>query len=447
MAAPPTNSADGNTPNMPGAPSGALTSTPSAPGTAPAGSAPDSTEAAGGNAAGRGGAGNEEASSGGFGGTTDADVGGGGNGGGATSDGAGGSGGVGGGGGAGGNLEPGEGGAGGIPGQGAGGSPEATETVHYYGRWNLLEDRAITVNSGSHVVTQFSGTGLSALFDVSSNQTPNPTLTWRIDDGEWEEAELAQSMPLAANLPAGTHDVLLMVRGLNENQNRWNPPLISSITFVGFELADGGSLEATPRPQRPKVEFLGDSITEGVALWTSRNGQNTACWRADARRAYPSLTAQTLGAEWRQVGFGRQGLLIGGNGGVPTANDAFNFFYAGVPRDDWQPDLVVINQGTNDGGASANDFAPAYGTFLDTIRSAYPDAKIAAMRPFNGAHAGEIEGEVNTRRNAGDERFFFIDTSGWLSNADYTDGVHPNEQGSQKAAEALASAIEAIGLP
>jgi hypothetical protein len=51
----------------------------------------------------------------------------------------------------------------------------------------------------------------------------------------------------------------------------------------------------------------------------------------------------------RQVGFGRQGLLIGG---VPTANDVFNFIYEGVPRDEWQPDLVTINQGTNDGGAA-----------------------------------------------------------------------------------------------
>ncbi len=152
--------------------------------------------------------------------------------------------------GAGGNLEPGDGGAGGVEEQGAGGSPGATETVHYYGRWNLLDDRAITVNSGSHVVTQFSGTGINAIFDVSLNQPPNPTLTWRIDGGEWEEAELAASMPLATDLPPGTHEVLLMVRGLNENQNRWNPPLISSITFVGFEVTGGGTLEPSPRPER-----------------------------------------------------------------------------------------------------------------------------------------------------------------------------------------------------
>jgi lysophospholipase L1-like esterase len=66
---------------------------------------------------------------------------------------------------------------------------------------------------------------------------------------------------------------------------------------------------------------------------------------------------------------------------------------ARVPRDDWQPDLVVINQGTND------------------------------------------------------DRVFYIDTTGWLSSSDFTDSYHPNEQGSQKAAAALEAAIEALGLP
>ncbi len=328
----------------------------------------------------------------------------------------------------------------------AGTTPAELEAIHYYGRWNRLAESAITVNSGSHVVARFSGTALTARFDVSLNQAPSPTMTWRIDNGEWLEAELAPAMPLAVDLPPGIHEVVLMVRGLNEGQNRWNAPLVSSITFSGFEVS-GGMLEPSPRPKRPRMEFLGDSITEGVALWSSRNGQNTPCWRADARRAYPSLTAQALEAEWRQVGFGRQGLLIGGNGGVPIAGEAFNFFYAGVPRDDWQPDWVVINQGTNDGGASPNDFAPAYADFLSTVRAGYPAAKIVVMRPFNGAHAAEISAAVSTRRNEGDALIEYVDTTGWLSNSDFTDGVHPNEQGSQRAANELASALTALGWP
>jgi lysophospholipase L1-like esterase len=147
------------------------------------------------------------------------------------------------------------------------------------------------------------------------------------------------------------------------------------------------------------------------------------------------------------VGFGRQGLLVAGNGGVPTANNAFNFIYDGVARDEWQPDLVTINQGTNDGGATAALFRTAYTEFVTTIRAAYPNAKIAALRPFNGAHAAEIQAEVTTRNAAGDARVYYIDTTGWLVPADFTDGLHPNAQGSQKATAALVSALQLLGLP
>ncbi|MDP8999630.1 MAG: SGNH/GDSL hydrolase family protein [Myxococcota bacterium] len=320
------------------------------------------------------------------------------------------------------------------------------EPIHYYGRWNRLTDRAITVNGGSHVSAHFTGAGIAARFDMSLNQPPLPTLAWQIDQAAWQEGELAPSLSMATGLTSGPHDVLLMVRGLNENQSRWAPPLISSITFLGLDVV-GGTLEPSSRPVRPKIEFLGDSITEGVAVWSTHAGQTTPCWRSDARVSYASQASQTLGAEWRQVGFGRQGLLIGGNGGVPTANTAFNWMYQGVPRDIWQADLVIINQGTNDGSASATAFAPAYTAFVSTVRAGYPNAKIVAMRPFGGAHAIEIKAEVDRRIAAGDSRVYYVDTTGWLSVGDFTDGVHPNAQGSAKAAQALVAAIGNIKLP
>jgi lysophospholipase L1-like esterase len=302
------------------------------------------------------------------------------------------------------------------------------------------------VNTGSHVVAQFSGTAISAKFDTSINQAPLPTLAWRIDQGTWQEGDVAATLSLGKGLATGTHEVTLMVRGLNENASRWTPPLVSSITFLGFEVT-GGAIEPSSRPARTKIEFLGDSITEGINIFSGHNGQSTGPWNADGRRAYASQTAQLLSAEWRQVGFGRLGILIGGNGGVPVANDAFNWIYKDVARDDWQADWVVVNQGTNDGSASAASFQPAYATYLGTIRAGYPGAKIAAMRPFGGAHANEIKAVVTSRQTAGDSRVYYVDTTGWLGNGDFTDGVHPNEQGSQKAAAALVTALKAIGFP
>jgi len=319
--------------------------------------------------------------------------------------------------------------------------------VHHYGRWNVLADRAITVNSGSHVAATVTGTGISARFDVSLNMPSDmPTLAWQIDGGTWQEGDLAATVSLATGLATGTHDVTLMARSMDENQSRWSPPLVSSTTFLGFTVT-GGALQPSPRPLRPKIELLGDSITEGVNIWTSHNGQTRKCWKDDARIGYATQTAQMLGAEWRQVGFGYLGILKTGNGGVPKANDSFNWIYKDVPRDDWQADMVVINEGTNDASASASTFQTGYAEYLATIRAAYPKAKIIALRPFNGSQEALIKAAVDARVAGGDARVYYVDSTGWLGSADYTDGLHPNEQGSGKAARALVTALQKIGIP
>jgi len=330
-------------------------------------------------------------------------------------------------------------------GSGGSGGGASLSDWQFYGRWDLTKPgKAVTVNSGSHIVAKFMGSGITAKFDVSANTGNIPTVTIKIDDAPVVEKEIASSLPLASGLAIAEHTLTLFVRGMNENEARWTPPLVAATTFLSLEVT-GGSIVKSARPNRLKMELLGDSITEGVSLHSQGpQGQTTANWRTDGPRGYASLTAQKMNAEWRQVGFGRQGLTIVGNGGVPKAQDAFNFFYEGVPRDTWQPDLVVINQGTNDSGADSQTFSPLYLGFLGLIRTAYPQAKIAALRPFNGAHAADIQAQVMKRKDDGDGKVFYVDTSGWTTSGDFTDGVHPNEAGSVKVADRLVTALQAL---
>lgn len=340
----------------------------------------------------------------------------------------------------------GSGGAGGSEAGGSGGVPAKLEDLHYYGRWNLQQvGKAITVNSASHVTARFNGTGISANFDTSGNKNL-PTVRIEIDDAAPVEKEITDTLELASGLAPGEHSVTMFVRGMNEFETRWTPPLVSATTFLGFTVA-GGELVPSARPERLKMEFLGDSITEGVALHVQGpQGQTTPNWRTDGPRGYASLTAQKMNAEWRQVGFGRQGVDIGGNGGVPKAGDAFNWFYAGVPRDAWQADLVVINQGTNDqfSNVEGATFAPLYRSLLELVREAYPQAKIAALRPLSGGFGTEISAQVAALQAAGDDEIFYIDTAGWTAGGDFTDGVHPSEAGSVKIADKLVTALQAL---
>ncbi len=306
---------------------------------------------------------------------------------------------------------------------------------------------ATTVNSGSYVTAQFTGTGITANFDTAVNDSSDlPTVAWSVDGAAtWSVAEVKPTLSMGSNLSAGMHTITLIARGLDENKNRWSPPLASSITFLGFDVT-GGALVAAPRPVQPKLEILGDSITEGVIVQgSSYMGHSAQCWQNDAVYSYPTQTGRLLGADYRQVGFGYQGLLKTGDGGVPAANDSFNWFYRDQPRDAWQADMVVINQGTNDSTKPVATFKDAYSTFLATIRKAYPNAKILALRPFNGAQAAQIQAAVSA---AGDPRMFYVDTTGWLGAGDFNgDGLHPNVQGSGKAATQLVAAIKKIGFP
>jgi lysophospholipase L1-like esterase len=257
---------------------------------------------------------------------------------------------------------------------------------------------------------------------------------------------VAPEIDLAPGPPHIEHLLRVIFKGAREWDNRWKPPLQTAIVLTGIGLAEGGTLLAPPPLPALRIEFLGDSITEGVLL--HRLGRPfPEAWpeRADGRLGYAFQTGERLGADTRVVGFGRQGLTIEGNGGVPPAPDAFPWVCEGVPRDEWQPQLVVINQGTNDGAVPSEPFRPAYGRYLSLIHAAYPAAHLFALRPFNGAHADDIRALVEQRVAAGDARLQFVDTTGWLDlTIDTTDGVHPNAMGHRKAAKRLEAEIRAV---
>lgn len=310
--------------------------------------------------------------------------------------------------------------------------------LRLYGRWDRRDPtRAVTVNTGSYLQARFRGRGLAVRFDLSRNRAPIPNVAWQLDGGDWREAEIAAELPLAEGLYARDHTLMLMVRGLDEHQSRWSAPLVASVTLLGLSLTEGARLLDPPAEPGLRLEFLGDSITEGVLSHPERPGKTAWTWRTDGRAGYACQTALALGAQWRQCGFGRLGVLIEGNGGVPPAARSFPWFYAGAPRDDWQPHLVCVNQGTNDRSQPSGKFAHAYGEYLRVIRKGYPDAIIAAMRPFGGAHEEDILSEVVARNAAGDRTVYYIDTTDWLEPGDYADGVHPHAGGHARAAGSL----------
>ena len=154
------------------------------------------------------------------------------------------------------------------------------------------------------------------------------------------------------------------------------------------------------------------------------------------------MTGVAFGAGFAQVGFGAQGIVAAGAGGVPNAPAAFGLNLQGSPADaSFVPQAVVVNQGTNDAATPAANFRAGYLAYLRQIRTQWPDAWIFALRPFNGTHAPDIAGAV---ADAADPRIAFVDTDGWLTDeTDFTDGLHPTAAGHLIAAGKLVEAISA----
>jgi lysophospholipase L1-like esterase len=310
----------------------------------------------------------------------------------------------------------------------------------YFGRWDTTPARAITVNTGSEIRAAFVGAKLALTFDASALEAPMPTLWIRVDDGEWREVELAPSVEVEAPGPADQRHVLrVIVKGLREHVNRWTPPLKSAVVFTGVVGGEGFRMTIPPEPPRRSIEFLGDSITEGI-LAVRKGDPKEWPTLSDGRRGYAFQTAELLGASPRVVGFGRLGITVPGNGGVPRAIESFPYVYGKVRFGGDRPTAVVVNLGTNDAKAPGAVFTDEYLRYLKAIRNAYPHAWVFAVRPLNGAHEKDIVAALKQLKD--DKRTLYVDTTGWIAaEKDTTDGVHPNLAGHRKVAEKLAAAI------
>jgi pectin methylesterase-like acyl-CoA thioesterase len=304
------------------------------------------------------------------------------------------------------------------------------------GHWGRDDDVAITVNSGSSARFRFTGSHLGALFDTSSITVP--AQLYVSIDGQAPTLQKADAdhKVFADDLdPAVAHTAEILVKDVDEYENRWNVPLQTGVVLKKIELAPDAKLIPLPTTADRRIEFYGDSITQGVMALCPELG--TDC--ADGTKAYPHLIGDAFGADTNQVGFGKQGILQPGHGNVGTAAESFGWNLAGFPATGFDPGAVVVNFGTNDAAYGSAEFTPAYLAYLRQIRTADPHALIVALRPFNGTHAADIKAAVVAAK---DRRIVYVDTTGWLGPDDFNGSTHPNVQGHQVAAAKLTGVLE-----
>ena len=210
-----------------------------------------------------------------------------------------------------------------------------------------------------------------------------------------------------------------------------NFPLYNGVHWVRIGVDQSAEVEAPPAHMREgKIVVYGTSITQGGCV--GRPGM-----------AYTNILSRRLDMQFVNLGFS-------GNG---RGEPALAHLIARIP----DMRCIILDYEANAGEGIKETLGP----FVDILRESHPRVPILIVSKIRFSMA--MEGSTNynnwmqlkefqkalvrERTSAGDENIFFMDGADILGE-DYdectVDGVHPNDLGSMRMAEALQPVIESI---
>lgn len=173
---------------------------------------------------------------------------------------------------------------------------------------------------------------------------------------------------------------------------------MSTFGIKPIKLGEGEKIEPA-KAKDLKIEFIGDSITCGYGVDDPDKEHHFKTSTEDVTKAYAYKTAQALDADYSMVSISGYGIISGYTDSgkkpeqtIPQYYDKLGFSYnkfadslevAGLEWnfDNYKPDIVVINLGTNDMSYAKNEltqaeFEEGYIEFLKQVRSHNPDSYI-----------------------------------------------------------------------
>lgn len=233
----------------------------------------------------------------------------------------------------------------------------------------------------------------------------------------------------------------------------------SYLQVHGF-LFDGEFLPVSEKSCR--IEFIGDSITSGEGTYGARCEMDWVSMFFSGVNNYAAYTAEALNADFRILSQSGWGVLCSWDGrkeysipryyekvcGLLTGEHNRELgAYAEYDFTKWQPDVVVVNLGTNDASAlsraelsfSEDDFEEAAVGFLKKLRRCNPKAQIVWAYGMLGYEMNApICRAIDTYRiGTGDEKVHFL---GLPAATQKTIGSreHPGRENHKIAAEVLA---------
>ena len=313
------------------------------------------------------------------------------------------------------------------------------EKIRYTGRWNVKGELATSSAPGNYFEFGFIGTTAQIAFSTAGLAEPFPRIYIIVDGGALVSSVLDCYHRITCE-NGGEHHVKVLIKSTHETgSDRWTKDLDSRVTLAGVE-ADG-FYKLSP-DERPKIEFIGDSITEGIAIDAVDEmyyvEKRLPVHYNDSAADYAYLTAKELNFRPYTMGYGRLGICIEGNGKIPPVINAYGFYSEGEPMESICADYIVINHGTNDLRVEAEVFIPEYEKFLKHVRERNPKSNIIALTPFGGYHREDIKVAVDNYNKENGDEVYYLDSFGWTP----VQPLHPFRDGHIEVAKNLSAFIK-----
>ncbi len=310
--------------------------------------------------------------------------------------------------------------------------------IRYTGRWNVSEAEAVSTANGNYAEFAFAGDTAVITFGIEDCVLPFPHVYIAVDGGARVEVPLEKYIRISAE--EGEHTVQIILKGSVETQRRWSPPIQSKTAIAALEAE---TFLPLPEDNRKTIEFLGDSITEGISI--DNNGKYThygsnldmVFWD-DSTAGYAWLTAKALHLRPITMGYGSLGSTRPGAGDIPKAAESYPYTSEGCPMESTNADFIVINHGTNDRRAPVETFKAEYYHLLEVVRERNPKSQIISLTPFCGALAEEIREVVNLFNSKRQDTVFYINTAGWIP----PEPLHPTRESNKTVSRNLAEILK-----
>ncbi len=246
----------------------------------------------------------------------------------------------------------------------------------------------------------------------------------------------------------------------------------TAMSTCGIKTIAVDAEEIRPTPNKTHlVEFVGDSITCGYGVDDEDGEHHFVTPTEDVTRAYAYKAAQTLNVDYSMVSISGYGIISGYTATaenrvttqlLPEYYEKLGFSYGAyrgkTPADvRWdfsvrQPDLIVINLGTNDDSYCLDHadrqemYCAEYVKFLKVVRANNPGAMILCTLGIMGdrLYLSVEKAAAAYSAETGDSRIACMSFTPQLPEDGYAADYHPTEATHQKAADRIVGEIRRI---